>query len=376
MTDPSRHNPPEGVTVLGTAQWTAWQERTLPPVERVAGGIWSVPVPIPHNPLRYTLSYLVEGDGGLLVVDPGWDSQEGWDALRAGLAEAGAAAADVTGIVATHIHPDHHGLSARLRETSGAWIAMHPAERDTLPQRMSGALGAHGTLTEWLRNRGAPEGDAHELGGPFDARDPEAAAMADPDVLLEDGDLVPLAGRTLRAVWTPGHTPGHLCLQEVDERLLLTGDHLLPRITPNIGLYPGGTGSPLADFLTSLARTKDFDDHDALPAHEYRFRGLGERARLLADHHERRCQEIVDVVADLGTPTPWQVATHLTWSRPWDEVGHMRISALAETESHLEHLVGQGRLTWHGDPGSGPEAQAARIRLAAFPTSTTARSTT
>ncbi|MBB3051390.1 glyoxylase-like metal-dependent hydrolase (beta-lactamase superfamily II) [Prauserella isguenensis] len=376
MTDPtSRTSPPEGVTVLGTAQWTAWQRRTLPPVERVSGGIWSVPVPIPHNPLRYTLSYVMEGDGGLLVVDPGWDSQEGWDALQAGLAAAGAVPGDVAGIVATHIHPDHHGLSERLRELSGAWIAMHPAERDTLPQRMSGVLGAHGTLTAWLRNRGASDEDAHALGGPFDARDPEAAAMAEPDVLLEDGDLVPLAGRTLRTVWTPGHTPGHLCLQAVDERLLLTGDHVLPRITPNIGLYPGGTGSPLADFFTSLARTKDFDDHDALPAHEYRFRGLGERTRLLAEHHERRCQEIVDVVAGLGTPTPWEVATHLTWSRPWAEVGHMRISALAETESHLDHLVTEGRLAWHGSPGNGP-APPARVRLAASPTPTTARSTT
>lgn len=374
MTDtPSRTSPPEGITVLGTAQWAAWQERTLPPVERVAGGIWSVPVPIPHNPLRYTLSYLIEADGGLLVVDPGWESEEGWDALRAGLTEAGAAAGDVTGILATHIHPDHHGLSERLRDLSGAWIAMHPAERDTLPQRMSNALGTHSTLTSWLRERGASEEDALALGGPFDARDPEAAAMAEPDVLLEDGDLVPLPGRTLRAVWTPGHTPGHLCLQAVDERLLLTGDHVLPRITPNIGLYPGGTGSPLADFLGSLAHTRDFDDHDALPAHEYRFRGLGERARMLARHHEQRCQEIVDVVASLGTVTPWQVATNLTWSRPWAEVGHMRISALAETESHLDHLVGEGRLTWHGTPGSG--AGTALVGLADTRTSTAARST-
>ncbi|MCP2234458.1 MBL fold metallo-hydrolase [Prauserella halophila] len=382
MTDPtSRTGPPEGITVLGTAQWAAWQERRLPPVERVADGIWSVPVPIPHNPLRYTLSYLLEGDGGLLVVDPGWNSQEGWDALQAGIAEAGATTGDVTGIVTTHVHPDHHGLSERLRRKSGAWIAMHPAERETLPQRMRRALGTHDTLTAWLHDQGAPEPDARELGGPFDARDPETAAMADPDVLLDDGDLVPVAGRTLRAVWTPGHTPGHLCLQEADERLLLTGDHVLPRITPNIGLYPGGIGAPLADFLTSLTRIKDFGDHDALPAHEYRFRGLGERARLLAEHHEQRCQEIVDVIAGLGTPTPWQVATHLTWSRPWAEVGRMRIGALAETASHLDHLVGEGRLTWHTGSGSGPDSQD-RIRLATpttpttSTTPTTARSTT
>ncbi|OLT38475.1 Zn-dependent hydrolase [Saccharomonospora sp. CUA-673] len=356
--EPPSGTAPEGITILGTAQWSAWQERLLPPVEKIGGGIWSVPVPIPHNPLRYTLCYLLTSDDGLLVVDPGWNSPEGWEALQAGLAEAGATAADIHGILATHVHPDHHGLSARLREESGAWIAMHPAERDTLPQRTTRIAGSHRTITAWLRHRGASDEDAEALGGPLDARTPESAGMADPDVLLEDGDLVPLRGRTLRAVWTPGHTPGHLCVQAVDERLLLTGDHVLPRITPNVGLYPGGTGTPLADFFSSLERTGEFDDHDALPAHEYRFRGLGQRTRILAEHHERRCQELVDVVARLGAPTPWEIAQHLSWSRPWSEIGRMRLSALSETESHVDHLVRQGRLTWD------ERTAGARVRLA------------
>ncbi|GAA4586289.1 hypothetical protein GCM10023107_02110 [Actinoplanes octamycinicus] len=78
------------IVVTGVAQREAWRARVLPPVERLAGGIWSVPVPIPHNPLRYTLSYLIPGDDGLVVVDPGWASDEGWAALQAGLVAAGA----------------------------------------------------------------------------------------------------------------------------------------------------------------------------------------------------------------------------------------------------------------------------------------------
>ncbi|WP_312858511.1 MBL fold metallo-hydrolase, partial [Pseudonocardia pini] len=115
-----------GVEVVGTAQHRAWSERVLPPVERLAAGMWSVPVPIPDNPLRYTLCYLIPGDDGLVVVDPGWDTDEGWAALEAGLTAAGARTADVVGIVATHVHPDHHGLSRRLADRSGAWIGMHP----------------------------------------------------------------------------------------------------------------------------------------------------------------------------------------------------------------------------------------------------------
>ena len=94
-----------------------------------------VPVPIPYSPLRYTLCYLIAADPGLIVVDPGWDSEDRWQALTTGLSRAGAPAVDVTGVVATHVHPDHHGMSGRVRAASGAWVAMHPAEQDSLPSR-------------------------------------------------------------------------------------------------------------------------------------------------------------------------------------------------------------------------------------------------
>ena len=66
-----------GLQVTGTAQRDAWRARVLPPVEQVRPGLWSVPVPIPDNPLRYTLSYAFTGDAGTLIVDPGWESAAG-----------------------------------------------------------------------------------------------------------------------------------------------------------------------------------------------------------------------------------------------------------------------------------------------------------
>ncbi|HWC79994.1 MAG TPA: MBL fold metallo-hydrolase [Pseudonocardiaceae bacterium] len=340
-----------GIRVLGTAQHEAWQQRTLPPVERIGGGLWSIPVPIPDNPLRYTLCYLVPGDQGVVVVDPGWDHEDGWQVLCDGLATAGVSVGDVLGIIATHIHPDHHGLSGRLREASGAWVAMHPAERDNLPHRLLKGSDAGEGMATVLRAGGAPEEDITALLGPPEQRSRPAAelVLAEPDVLLEDGDLAPLPGRRLRAIWTPGHTPGHLCLQEPDARLLLTGDHVLPRITPNIGLQPGLTGDPLGKFIGSLDKVADYDDHDALPAHEYRFRGLRARAGQLQAHHEERCQELVKVVTELGAPNMWQLAENLTWSRPWRDIGRMRYAALAETASHANHLVQQGKLAFQGN---------------------------
>jgi glyoxylase-like metal-dependent hydrolase (beta-lactamase superfamily II) len=332
------------VRVTGTAQREAWLARTAPPVEQVRPDLWSVPVPIPDSPLRYTLTYLIAAGSGLVVVDPGWDCEPAWQALAEGLKAAGASPADVTGIVVTHIHPDHHGLSARLREASGAWVAMHPAEMSTLS-----ALRPHDGDTRradvgWLARCGVPDDVAAGIAvneGALRA----FQAMAKADVLLGHGELVPLPGRQVRAVWTPGHTPGHLCLHEESENLLLTGDHVLPRISPNIGLQSNFAEPPLAAYLRSLELIAAYDRAEALPAHEYRFAGLAARVKMLLAHHERRCDEVLAILARLGPATAWQVTEELTWSRGWSSVvGFMRRAALAEAGAHLRHLADAGRV--------------------------------
>jgi glyoxylase-like metal-dependent hydrolase (beta-lactamase superfamily II) len=331
------------VTVTGVAQRRAWQARELPPVEQVCSGVWSVPVTIPENPLRYTLAYLLLADTGAVVVDPGWKSDRGWEDLLAGLEVAGVAPDRVTGIVVTHAHLDHHGLSQRLSGASGAWIAMHAAEVQNLPSRIREAVGPDGGGS-WLARCGAPA----ELMAEFSADLAEALGLfrlADPDVLLADGDALDLPGRQVRVVWTPGHTPGHICLLDADHGLLLTGDHLLPRISPNIGLAPGAMDSPLTSYLESLRAMGGYDSAEALPAHEYRFRGIAARSEALIQHHDARAREVLDIIAAAGQPTIWDVAERLTWSRGWDQItGLMRRAALAETAAHIEYLERTGRL--------------------------------
>ena len=341
--------------VTGTAQRESWLAHTSPPVERVRPDLWSVPVPIPDSPLRYTLTYLVADGSALVVVDPGWDTEAGWQALTGGLKAAGASPAGVTGIVVTHIHPDHHGLSARLREASGAWVAMHPAEADSLSAFQGQAAGFLRDDLDWLRSCGVP-GDVAE--GLAVTEDTMAAvlAMAKPDVLLGHGDLVPLPGRRLRAVWTPGHTPGHLCLHEEAEDVLLTGDHVLPRISPNIGLQSHSAEPPLAAYLRSLQLIAPYDTAEALPAHEYRFHGLADRVRMLLAHHERRCDEVIAILARLGPATIWQVTQEMSWSRGWAAVtGFMRRAAIAEAGAHLRHLADAGRVSVMSPAADEPE---------------------
>jgi glyoxylase-like metal-dependent hydrolase (beta-lactamase superfamily II) len=166
-----------------------------------------------------------------------------------------------------------------------------------------------------------------------------ASELVQPDRLIEDGSS-PLGPKgRLRAIWTPGHTPGHLCFIDEARELVFTGDHVLPRVSPNIALNPGGTGNPLADFLGSLERMRYYDGSQMLPAHEYRFRGAGYRAKVLIEHHEARLSEICELINRSPGASTWEVAAALTWSRGWAALsGLMRRSALSETYAHLIYL--------------------------------------
>jgi glyoxylase-like metal-dependent hydrolase (beta-lactamase superfamily II) len=151
-------------------------------------------------------------------------------------------------------------------------------------------------------------------------------------------------------VHTPGHTPGHLCFAEERTGLLFSGDHVLPRISPNISTMHNGLADPLRDYLTSLAAVRDRGEPaEVLPAHEWRFRGLASRTDELTTHHEHRLAELLAAVRAHPGTTPWELAAHLTWSRPWDQYERrMRIFAVTETDAHLRLLASRGLVVGSG----------------------------
>jgi len=159
-----------------------------------------------------------------------------------------------------------------------------------------------------------------------------------PDVLLEDGARPEVPGWELQAIWTPGHSPGHLCFYESRHELMLSGDHVLPRITPNIPFHPQAGANPLGDFLQSLDKLEPYQVNEVLPAHEYRFEDLHTRLEELRQHHRDRFAEVVAILRE-GPQTAWYIASHMKWSRPWDDIaGFMRRAAVGETVSHLRVL--------------------------------------
>jgi glyoxylase-like metal-dependent hydrolase (beta-lactamase superfamily II) len=289
------------------------------------------------------LVYVFETPQGAVLIDAGWDTPEAWTHLEDGLATAGFGVGDVRGVMVTHIHPDHYGLSGRIREKSGAWVALHPADAQLLLSRYVDVDSLLGSMRALLIDSGVPDADVGDLNtASMGIR--QFVTFAQPDVLLEDGDAVEVPGWDVRAIWTPGHSPGHLCFYEREHRILFSGDHVLPRISPNIAIHSQQTGNPLAEFLDALAKVAALDVAEVMPAHEWRFRGLAERAASLAAHHAARCDEI-EVLLEAGPLTGWEVTTRLTWSRPFAEiVGFMRRAALGEALAHLVLLSAQQRV--------------------------------
>ena len=227
---------PGELAITGTLQREAWLRRVMPPVEQLTGDLWSIPVPIPDNPLRYVSAYAFGTGEGLVLIDAGWGTEESWQSLQAGLRSIGAGIADVRGVLVTHMHFDHIGLAGRVRQASGAWIALHPADHAVLarPDYRDADL-AVAREAEFLCGLGASPAEAAAAVGTAGEWE-KYTSIALPDRLIMDGELADVPGWKLRAVHTPGHTPGHLCFVDERSRRLFSGDHVLPRITPNISV--------------------------------------------------------------------------------------------------------------------------------------------
>lgn len=239
-------------------------------------------------------------------------------------------------IFITHFHPDHVGAAADVAALTGAPVhqgaldyaqCIHVWGNEGWPQR----------IADWFTRHGVPTELTDELvsqGGIYDSL---IRYERDPHLLYEGDDLV-----GWRVLETPGHADGHLCL--LRDGVLIAADHVLDRITPAVGWYPDSRPDPLGDYLASLARIVELAPRIAYPGHGEPIPQPGLRAAALIEHHRRRLEE---TEAALGpAPLSGFEVSHVIFGRALK--ASARRFAVAETLSHLERLVVEGRAarTW------------------------------
>ena len=302
----------------------------------LADGVVQVFLPLPFKPTIVNV-YLVRAGSTWTLVDTGMHTGDSRRAMDAALAEQGIAPTDVTRIVCTHHHIDHYGTSGPYRDLTHAQVFLHPLEAE----KAAGTATATGESEAWNARLGIPS-------VPPEKRMPSPSlafgtvySPAIPDVLLADGDEIPLGdGKRFDVVWTPGHTAGHCCLLLQPDGILFVGDHLLPKITPHVGVYPGGPENPLGDFLNSHEKIKRLDARLVCPAHGGAYEDHRRRANQLIDFHRVRKMTMLDAIRRRPL-TPYEVALEAFAISPLNRFQVM--AATSETLAHLELLRLEGR---------------------------------
>ncbi len=307
---------------------------------RIGPGLSRIRLPLPFPGLPPMNVYCFEeDDGSLTLVECGMPWDESVALLRSGLESLGHPVSDVRRLVVTHGHIDHWGNLPQLRELADFELVMHRdygfemtrfGDLDEVAERMRHLYVANGV----------PPEDAVEMTSPpagVDIRQFFPAEDIVPERLVHDGDVLTLAGRDLRVVWTPGHAVGHACLFDPERGELFSGDHVLPKISPYIG-YDGRVEDPLGDFLASLRKVEALDAGTTFPAHGPTLESGRRRAKEIRVHHDVRLGACRQALRH-GPVTARSVME--TIFRPNLLMFEQRL-AISETLAHLEHLVRSG----------------------------------
>lgn len=298
--------------------------------------IRQVRVPVPY-PLQYVNAYLIEGDNGWTVVDPGIHSPEAvalWEDIWSKL---GSRYRDVERIVLTHHHPDHYGLSGYFQEKSGA-----PVFLSEWGQRQADMMwGAERPAVSSTYRLFLQYGMDRELA---DAMIPHMEGFVSlvsprPEIaVIRSGDRLRLGDALFEAVETGGHAAGHMSFYGIESGEMFCGDAVLPRISPNIGYTPNVEEDPLSEFIAGLKLLGGFRVERAYPGHRDSFEGFSKRCGELAVHHEKRLAQMLDRVREAPC-TAYECCAGLFGTRL--TVHQMRF-AMSETLAHLIHLELKG----------------------------------
>lgn len=317
--------------------------RTLKEIEGVAawpGGIIQVKIPLPFS-LKWVNSYLLPGEDGYTLIDPGLRTAEAEAAWEKALAATGIGFGDVRTIVLTHQHPDHYGLAGWFQDRTGVPVRMSRQSHDYAKRLWGEDRSFNGELVGLFARHGMPEPLQEAVASHLESF-VERVTPQPQVTYLESGERLRMGNLDWVAIDAPGHARGQLCFYAEEAGWMICGDQVLPDITPNISVVPGEDADPLARFLTSLTELSRYEVRLAFPGHRDPFADFGGRIQSIAAHHDRRLAQI-ETLAAAGPQSGYALCEALFGARIAGNAHNLRF-AMAETLAHLVYLERAGRL--------------------------------
>ncbi len=231
------------------------RKRELGRGERILPGVWRLRLPLPWPGVPHVNAFAVRAGDGIVLFDTGMATEDGQRQLELALAQVGFRLEDVQLIVCTHAHTDHYGLAGPIVDRSGAELWMHPAW-EHIRAMIDDPDATLDRRIEVARQSGVPPAGLEQYEKSRRGSDPGIVRAVVPDRDLVPGVEVSTDLGVWQVIETPGHAPSHVCLHQPDTGLLISGDHLLGRIS--LFFDYGHTPDPVAEFIGGL------DEVDAL----------------------------------------------------------------------------------------------------------------
>jgi glyoxylase-like metal-dependent hydrolase (beta-lactamase superfamily II) len=318
----------------------------------VAPGVYRIPLPLLNDGLRAVNVYAIECDAGLILIDSGIAEPVSRIHLERGLKALGAGLPDVVAFLVTHAHSDHYTQAITVRREYRTEVMIGENEKPSMALvHTPGRTTLESQIAD-LRSFGCDALADDLISRGYAGRAVDPTNWEYPDTWISNEHRFELSGTHLVALATPGHTRGHMVFLYPDHEVMFSGDHILPHITPSIGLEPAPTDMPLRDYLNSLQLVRDLPDMRFFPAHGNPGDSVHTRVSQLLQHHNDRLSGCLAAV-ESGARTPSAVAERLGWTSRGRQLRDLslfdQMLATIETKAHLELLADRGLL--HGRVG-------------------------
>ena len=317
------------------------KNNSLIAIESLDEGIHRLIIPLPWTSPGFVNAYLIEDQNKYIMIDCGVAGDLEFQLLQNALNELNLSWGDIKLLIGTHLHSDHIGLSEMIRK-EGVLFGLYENSVEHIDKYNDWKLRFK-KLMEYSRKEGAPKEFVEDM--KMIETPKFSGNLTNPDILIVDGESPDetTKGR-LEAIFTPGHDASEVSFLDNKSKILFSGDHILPRITPFIPVDDENSNT-LADFLDSLEKTLPFDKTIIAPGHGEIIEEPNKRIEQMILHHKRRLERVLKLLGE-DNLTGWEVCGKLFPARL--DIMNKRL-ALQETLSHLQYLKSKGLVIHNTD---------------------------